>query len=321
MVQVTPFQGANPLRAVALGEEITGRREGRQLRERQLTQQQQQFDARQKEQMRLALPGVVAGIYDGIDALPTEARLDQFGRQFEAALPYLQSAVSAGVAPERLITALETTTAEELGRLDNTRLNRQLGLREREADVAEDKEQRQSTKLSSASEKALLEATDRAANAGRLRFEMEELARDFEANGDEIIAGVGGDAREAFNRVFGSQDGITQLRTRYTALRNSQAVKNLPPGVASDRDIALALEGFLPPSANATAMASFLRGMAKMNLYDEVYNEFAANYIDQNSGARGLLNAWKQSPELAQLQSQTRSEARGESRFRVVEEQ
>lgn len=70
---------------------------------------------------------------------------------------------------------------------------------------------------------------------------------------------------EAYKRISGNQDGITSLRNEYVRIRNSQAVKNLPPGSASDADVAMAMEGFPPETAGTKEIAQFLRGMAKLN--------------------------------------------------------
>lgn len=72
------------------------------------------------------------------------------------------------------------------------------------------------------------------------------------------------------------------LRKEYTALVNSQAVKNLPPGPASDRDIKLALQGFPSATANAETMASFLRGMAKLQELGANREQARADWISSN---------------------------------------
>lgn len=72
------------------------------------------------------------------------------------------------------------------------------------------------------------------------------------------------------------------LRKEYVALVNSQAVKNLPAGPASDKDIAMAMKGFPPPTANAETMASFLRGMAKLQTVAANRDQARADWISDN---------------------------------------
>ena len=70
---------------------------------------------------------------------------------------------------------------------------------------------------------------------------------------------------EWLKKATGNQNAYSEMRKEYIRLRNAQAIKDLPPGVATDRDVALAMEGYPDASADAGTLASFLRGMAKMN--------------------------------------------------------
>ena len=82
--------------------------------------------------------------------------------------------------------------------------------------------------------------------------------------------------------AFGNQDEVSGLRAQYNQLVNSQAVKNLPPGPASDKDIALAKQGFPPDSADPQYMAQFLRGMGKMQRAVAAASDRRANWISAN---------------------------------------
>ena len=84
---------------------------------------------------------------------------------------------------------------------------------------------------------------------------------------------------QAINTATGQQDGFTQLRNEYNRLRNSVAIKSLPPGVATDRDVAVALEGLPPPTANAAFIASFLRGTAKLQQYEAATKDAQTEWI------------------------------------------
>lgn len=87
---------------------------------------------------------------------------------------------------------------------------------------------------------------------------------------------------EAGKGMFGDQDAVSGLRAEYNQLVNAQAVKNLPPGPASDKDILLAKQGFPPDSANTDYLASFLRGMAKMQQAVGASADRKANWIASN---------------------------------------
>lgn len=78
----------------------------------------------------------------------------------------------------------------------------------------------------------------------------------------------------------GNQDAWTQARQEYVRLRNTQAIKALPPGPATDRDIELTLKGFPSDNADAGTISSFLRGMAKLSQYEAVAEGAKAEWVN-----------------------------------------
>jgi len=178
-------------------------------------------------------------------------------------------------------------------RLDQQRANIEAARARREQLEFEAKQKdipEQYLKLYTESSDAERAATQRAA-------EMTQLASDFEALG-ELEAGT---ARAGFNeaakKFFGEQDSITALRERFQATRNSVVVRNLPPGAASDADIALALEGVPGNTATKENIASFLRGQAKLAALDASYNRFKAGHIEGTRSIRGINEAWRKEAE------------------------
>jgi hypothetical protein len=93
-------------------------------------------------------------------------------------------------------------------------------------------------------------------------------------------AGLAGKFSETLKSISGNQDAVTQLRNEYSRLRNSAAIKALPPGVATDKDIELALKGIPPETANAATQASFLRGMAKMQQYEAATESAKSEWVN-----------------------------------------
>lgn len=146
--------------------------------------------------------------------------------------------------------------------------------------------------LTSQAQKRLSEFNDAASVAANNVVKYEDLAAQF----DQGIEGgvIEGSWGEFFADLTGNQDWKTELRKDFAQVRASEAVRNLPPGAASDADIALALKPF--PSDNATGeqVASFLRGLSKLSAFNEKYNSFKANYISEKGTERGMLEAWKQ---------------------------
>ena len=134
------------------------------------------------------------------------------------------------------------------------------------------------TKLEPDARKLVNEATIAAVGGEQSASRMLDLAQRIEtAQGGK---GVGTKASEWFAKTTGRQDEFTQMRQEYTRLRNTQAIKSLPPGPATDRDIELALRGFPEETANAATLASFLRGMAKMQQYEASTKDAEAEWIN-----------------------------------------
>lgn len=108
--------------------------------------------------------------------------------------------------------------------------------------------------------------------------QMKRLAADLEAQGGGY--GSGSTATEWLKKQTGRQDAMTNLRQEYTRIRSSQVSKMLPPGAASDRDVALAMQGFPPETAGAKTLAAFLRGMAKLNNYSAISDNAKAEWVN-----------------------------------------
>jgi len=121
-----------------------------------------------------------------------------------------------------------------------------------------------------------------AAVAKQSAGQFNDLARQIEAAGGGY--GVFSSASEFLKKGTGFQGGLTQLRNEYTRLRNSAAIKSLPPGPATDADIQLALKPFPPETADARTMASFLRGMAKLQDIDASVANAKTDWLSNNNG-------------------------------------
>jgi hypothetical protein len=103
----------------------------------------------------------------------------------------------------------------------------------------------------------------------------------------ETLGGYGAASRlgEFAKKSIGAEGYETGLRQEYTRLRNQAGIKSLPPGPATDKDIALALKGFPEDTANSKSIASFLRGMAKLQEIDAASNNAKTDWLAQNNGA------------------------------------
>ena len=146
-------------------------------------------------------------------------------------------------------------------------------------------------KLSNRAEKAIIDSQDGFFKSGESARKMELLASDFQRL--NVGGGLSASVSESLKDILGSQDEVTSARKRFNAIRSSQATANLPPGPASDKDIALALSGFPKENANAAQVIGFLKGQSKLARIDEKFNEFKAEFISNNNSVRGLIKEWK----------------------------
>ena len=138
------------------------------------------------------------------------------------------------------------------------------------------------TKLPEGAQKLINESSTLAATSKQAATQYNDLA-------NRIETAQGGKGRftttsEWFATQLGNQDAWTQIRNEYTRVRNSVAIKALPPGVATDKDIELALKGIPPESANSATLASFLRGSAKLQDIDSAINNAKTDWLSKNNG-------------------------------------
>lgn len=146
--------------------------------------------------------------------------------------------------------------------------------------------------LSPQAQKRLSVAIDDTVTAERNVGKFEQLASDIEKS--DFTPGVAGTLGEKFKELTGEQDAVSNLRREYNAIKGSQVVNNLPPGAASDKDIELAMAGFPTDRANKQQIASFMRGLAKVQRLNGEFGSFKADYISDNGTERGMLQAWKE---------------------------
>lgn len=140
-------------------------------------------------------------------------------------------------------------------------------------------------------QKRLSEATDNARKAAGNSRSFSQLASDFEKS--DYTPGIFGSWQETAKEITGNTDYASELKKRFNSVRASEAIANLPPGAASDFDVALALSGFPDEKANKETIASFLRGLSKLEEANAAYETFKSNYISGNGHERGLLEAWE----------------------------
>jgi hypothetical protein len=126
-------------------------------------------------------------------------------------------------------------------------------------------------------------ASNRAGRANRLATNLEQLTK-------PIPSGFRAQVEESIKGFLGEQDLVTLLRTEAQALRIGTAVANLPPGPASDKDVALVLSGTLDANANPETLAQYARGIAKLAQMESRYHSDQAAWINKYKDVGGYLD-------------------------------
>lgn len=133
-------------------------------------------------------------------------------------------------------------------------------------------------KLDDSAIKIVNDSTVAAVTLNQSAGQMIDLADRLEKEGAR--SGLNARAIEWLKNTTGSQNYVSDLRNEYTRLRSKGILRNLPPGTATDKDVEFAAKGFPPDTANPQAMASFMRGMAKLQQWDSTLESAKAEWVN-----------------------------------------
>lgn len=110
----------------------------------------------------------------------------------------------------------------------------------------------------------------------------------------DLKGGIRGSVTEFVKEVSGQQDIETEVRKEYDLVVKSGMLKYLPPGVASDKDVALVLQGLPDTFANGETARRYILGMAKLQRQQASYQKERVAYARDNSGdMSGFLDSQK----------------------------
>jgi hypothetical protein len=99
-----------------------------------------------------------------------------------------------------------------------------------------------------------------------------------------ITAGLLGNIRTAFYTAAGVRDESEQAKTKFIKKKNTEIINSLPPGVASDTDIAIFSEGFPPSSAGAAEIQDYLDAEQRIMSSAIDVGLLAENFIEKQMG-------------------------------------
>lgn len=251
---------------------------------------------------RLYTGSLLAGILG--DKAPEVIKTLGEDRRAETELPTKIAATTAGttktlaeaneIAPNAAATReLQAATVEKARadvenaaarlNLDQARLQADVDLKTRELDLKEGE-------IPPAAVGAVNNAILGAVSSRQLASRASSLADQLQQ-----APNVGGKTGATWSKWYadltGDASAVVQLRREYQQLRAQQAVKNLPPGPASDKDIQLALKGFPSDTDNRETLVSFLRGMEKLNNVVAEQQDRTADWLAGNKGSLGPARA------------------------------
>lgn len=125
-------------------------------------------------------------------------------------------------------------------------------------------------------------------------WRFQSLAQRFEefaATG--AAAGVPARLEEFFRKTFGKENELSALRTEFNNTINNAVLQSLPPGVASDKDIAIAMGGWPAGTSNPEFIGAYLRVMRGYQAYKYAQTLYRARFMAQNRGdERNFLESW-----------------------------
>lgn len=104
--------------------------------------------------------------------------------------------------------------------------------------------------------------------------------------------GIVGAAGEKWRALTGTESAVDMARKQYEGIKTTRAIQNLPPGVASDKDIELVLKPFPSSFTSYDQLRDYLTRLKRGEQKIQEYNNFSARYLS-NSGMRdGMIDAW-----------------------------
>jgi hypothetical protein len=190
----------------------------------------------------------------------------------------------AGYAPQKNAADIQNTQSQILERsarlgLDTDRLKSEYGFK-----AAELARKPGAIDLSPAAQKVVDDSVQEATLSRQSSSQLHSLADQIETANPESM---GSGAVEFLKQATGKQDYISSLRGEIGRVMNSDAIrayKAIAPGTFSDMDIKTATGGV--PSANSPPkyVASYLRGVAKIQDIGAQVNEAKSDWASQVGG-------------------------------------
>jgi hypothetical protein len=134
--------------------------------------------------------------------------------------------------------------------------------------------------LSATSEKAMTDAVGAATAAQGLATRASTLAAGLKAS--DAAGGWMAVVSETGKNALGTQDAVSVIRRDIQSVLNSQALTLLPPGPASDKDIAIIKSGMPQPTWKKERVVEYLEALARTQARIGDVQQARADWISEN---------------------------------------
>jgi hypothetical protein len=206
-------------------------------------------------------------------------------RTQQAALPSELAARHREIDVREGELELAGQTQSDLGAwrdIQNANVNRELAMKEEKNRIDLFLGEIQESALGAADKKAIREATANYREQHDLAIRSVNIAGQYLAL--EPLSGGEAMIAEKWKALLGNEDEKTTLRTEFNQIKNNMVMESLPPGVASDKDIAIAMSGFPSATADPEYIAQYMRGMAKLAAITAERESARAIHLAENAG-------------------------------------
>ena len=113
------------------------------------------------------------------------------------------------------------------------------------------------------------------------------------SSGEVIPSGNASAGWEAIKKALGTEDEVTAIREQFNLARTKQAMDNLPPGTASEKDVELVMKGVPSENASFETIRNFLEASARVEEAAAMYYEMKGEWWTENGNGAGLKQAFK----------------------------
>ena len=130
-------------------------------------------------------------------------------------------------------------------------------------------------------------ANQNASQIGNVIDQMDELGEQ-----DWGPGGIMGAAGEGWRKATGTENAVDMARKQYEGIKTRRAIQNLPPGVASDKDIELVMQEFPSRFTSYEQLRDYLVRLQRGEQKIQEYNNFSSRYLSNKGKRDGMPAAW-----------------------------